>query len=116
MSPEKFEKINGHEPFTGKSEKFAKSYAICVCKCSGTATTLAATGPFLKEGEALKALSDVVLKHHGKIVMERQGWKCTCGKATWLSAHHKIFRSHERDDRVTNLLAQCNVCHRDQHA
>lgn len=68
------------------------------------------------EADALDKLVAEVYKIHCEIVRRRQGFRCSgCSKLKALSCHHKIFRSHGRDDRLSNLTALCNDCHEMQH-
>lgn len=68
------------------------------------------------EADALEKLVDAVYKIHCEIVRRRQQFRCSgCSKLVGLSVHHRIFRSHGRDDRLSNLTALCNDCHERQH-
>ena len=68
------------------------------------------------EKEALRRLVEKVYKIHCEIVMRRQQFRCAvCGLIKPLSVHHRVFRSHGRDDRTSNLLALCNEDHEAQH-
>ena len=50
-----------------------------------------------------------------RLVWERNKGKCQyCGNAMH-HAHHVIFRSDSRDDRIQNLVGLCIDCHRKAH-
>lgn len=69
------------------------------------------------ESEGLESLVRKVYLIHSEIVRKRQQYRCAdCSKfPTPLQVHHKIFRSHGRDDRVSNLKALCPSCHERAH-
>ena len=88
--------------------------AECVCNCGAYKITLSACGT--TEQLALENLREMVYAEHSQIVFERAGWKCEdCGSVAPLTAHHQIFRSHGRDDRITNLRALDQRCHERRH-
>ena len=110
-----FESQNGHVPTLAFSGPTGFFRAEVVCECGGAPVTLS-SGKHRTESKALEDLRDKVLAEHGRVVMERAGWKCQeCGGVRALSAHHKVFRSHGRDDTVGNLFASCEPCHRRVH-
>ena len=109
LSPTRFEKINGHLPEVHWENGIW--FASCQCACGGRPAHLIASH-IRSQDFALKRLLDEVLRYHRNIEMERAGWQCReCGATSGLSAHHKVFRSHERDDTVGNLRALCLKCH-----
>lgn len=115
MNVRRFEGINGHPPEIIKSGSTGLCRAACVCDCSGR--TIGLTTRYVRgESRALELLLSAVLQEHGRICMEKANWKCSnCGRTTGLSAHHKVFRSHGRDDRVQNLSSDCTDCHGRKH-
>jgi 5-methylcytosine-specific restriction endonuclease McrA len=108
MSKTRFERINGHEPET---ERRGLSWrASCVCCCDGSPVKLIGSGR--TESDALKDLLNGVYNHHGRIVMEKQKWRCSqCQRVLPLQRHHIRARSKGRDDRVSNLRGDCADCH-----
>lgn len=113
MSPSQFEKINGHFPTVGKIPGAVLGYkAGCLCDCSGESVAMWVVDR--TEQGALKALLRDVLSKHGRIVFGHARWECEeCGSGgVPLQADHIHPRSHGRDDRVSNLSAKCELCHR----
>ena len=52
-----------------------------------------------------------------KRVLERDGWKCqNCGFRNNLHVHHIVYRSHNGEDTMENLITVCNLCHDEIHA
>jgi 5-methylcytosine-specific restriction endonuclease McrA len=50
-------------------------------------------------------------------VLERDGWRCQrCGAMTNLQVHHLQLRSHQGEDRESNLIALCSACHEVAHS
>jgi 5-methylcytosine-specific restriction endonuclease McrA len=50
-------------------------------------------------------------------VLERDGWRCQrCGVMTNLEVHHLQLRSHQGEDRESNLIALCSACHEVTHS
>lgn len=42
----------------------------------------------------------------------RDNWKCRhCGNRNGIHPHHVIFRSHQGEDVINNLITLCNCCH-----
>ncbi len=114
MTKHRFKRINGHAPSTSYEKISDRWRAICCCECGTHQIILIMWGK--TEDKALRALLDAVLKEHGRICMDKAGWKCEqCGSVCGLSAHHKVFRSRDRDDRVENLEALCVVDHFQEH-
>jgi hypothetical protein len=114
MSPTRFERINGHAPTVEHNKSTGQYRAMCRCECGRTYAEVWA-GWYNTESRALDGLLETVLSHHGTIAMDRANWACGCGSIRGLSSHHKVFRSHERDDRVENLSPQCERCHSTSH-
>jgi 5-methylcytosine-specific restriction endonuclease McrA len=49
-------------------------------------------------------------------VLRRDGWRCQfCGAISNLEVHHKVFRSHQGENRDDNLITLCNTCHSGIH-
>lgn len=114
LSVTKFERQNGHEPTVTPFEA-GQFKAHCVCACGKYLQTIYGHARN-SESRALESLRDAVLAAHGLIVIERSNWACAeCGSMRGLSAHHKVFRSHGRDDTVANLESVCLVCHEEKH-
>jgi hypothetical protein len=68
------------------------------------------------EKDALRALVQDVYRIHSRIVIKEQKYLCgRCGKRKSLSVHHKVHRSKGRSDALTNLIALCSDCHREEH-
>jgi 5-methylcytosine-specific restriction endonuclease McrA len=106
--------INGHETTVIVTDDLREHTARCVCDCARAPAIIEATA--LCAVLALERLRDLVLAEHGRIAMDKAGWKCqNCDRVTALSAHHKVFRSHGRDDTVGNLMALCSMCHALHH-
>ena len=115
MSALKFERFNGHVPTIAFSRTTGLFRAETACECGGARVTLS-SGNHRTESKALEELRDKVLSEHGRVAMARAGWKCEeCKGVTWISAHHRVFRSHGRDDRCGNLVALCFMCHSRLH-
>ena len=115
MSALKFERTNGHVPTIAFSRPTGLFRAETACECGGARVTLS-SGNHRTESRALEELRDKVLSEHGRVAMARAGWKCEeCGGVRPLSAHHRVFRSHGRDDRVENLKATDCICHEREH-
>lgn len=114
LSKFRFERINGHEPTL--VELKGQWRASCDCACGGNTLTLTSEGWAESESRALESLLAVVLSEHGRVAMDRAGWKCEkCSAIRGLSSHHKVFRSHSRNDRVDNLQALDPPCHAAAH-
>jgi 5-methylcytosine-specific restriction endonuclease McrA len=114
LTPRKLALINGHETTVERSENNNHFIAQCACDCAKPEVIICASA--FTEQLALERLRDLVLAEHGRIVMERAGWKCeNCGVVAGLSAHHKIHRSQGRDDRCSNLQSSCTACHEREH-
>jgi 5-methylcytosine-specific restriction endonuclease McrA len=65
---------------------------------------------------ALQDLCDLIYDVHRQIVLERSKGRCEqCGGRRHLQIHHKIFRSHGRDDRISNLIVLDLDCHERAH-
>jgi 5-methylcytosine-specific restriction endonuclease McrA len=112
LTPDKLEKMHGH----AVSERTinGRSWAECDCNCGNAAVVITAYGDNRKA--ALIMLRDSVLSHHRWVAMGRANWCCErCGRTRGLSGHHRVFRSHGRDDRVANLSALCEDCHEGAH-
>jgi hypothetical protein len=115
LSITRFERINGHVPKVAFDRRSGIYQATCQCDCRGYAVMVYGD-PARSESRALESLRDQVLREHGQIAMERQGWQCAeCGRVAPLSAHHKEYRSHGRDDRVENLRGLDSNCHGKEH-
>jgi len=42
----------------------------------------------------------------------RDGWKCRhCNNRNGLHPHHIVYRSHQGEDALNNLITLCNCCH-----
>lgn len=80
-----------------------------------TDETLVFTG--VTENRALYDLVEAVYRVRCERAMELAGWKCSqCGTTNNLQCHHKVFRSHGRDDRLSNLRVLCaERCHAAEH-
>ena len=114
INASKFQRYNGHIPTVTKDPVTARYTAETVCNCGTGPVVISVSAP--TERNVLEALLRGVLSEHGRIVMERAGWKCSaCGRIAPLQADHIIPRSHGRDDRVTNLRALDDPCHRRRH-
>ena len=115
ISALKFERINGHVPTISHSRSTGLCRAETACECGGAPVPLS-SGWHRTESKVLEDLRDKVLAEHGRVAMERAGWKCQeCGGVKPLSAHHKVFRSNGRDDTVQNLESVCRACHEREH-
>jgi 5-methylcytosine-specific restriction endonuclease McrA len=109
VSPARFEKINGHEPvvFPQRGGTFR---AVCTCGCNGGLPAVLSASA-ATEKKVLKLLLEEVYRHHSKIVMTRQGWRClACDRNNpGLEIDHIHSRARgERDDRLPNLRAICS--------
>jgi hypothetical protein len=115
LTAAKLEALSGHLPVVMYDKPLGYS-AKCVCNCGSVPMNIW-VGFYHTEQRALESMRAKILSDHGWIVMERARWKCqNCDKAgASLSAHHKIFRSHGRDDRVAALQALCLECHQAAH-
>ena len=52
-----------------------------------------------------------------KRVMQRDGYRCkSCGMRSGLSCHHVVFRSHQGEDTMENLVTLCESCHKAVHS
>ncbi len=68
------------------------------------------------QAAALGRLVEVIYKRRSEQTMQEQGWRCAdCNGIKPLTIHHKVFRSHGRDDRRENLIAICVSCHDSRH-
>lgn len=68
------------------------------------------------KNHAVAMVMGKVLDHNRNLVLERAAGRCeNCGQRGPLQVHHKVFRSHGRDDRVGNLVAYCLDCHEAAH-
>lgn len=80
-------------------------------------TEYAATA--LKESRAVATVVGMIYNHNRNLVLKRAAGRCeNCGLRRPLQVHHKQFRSHGRDDRVSNLTAICcgnDGCHEAAH-
>jgi hypothetical protein len=105
VSPTAFERITGHE--VRLSQVGSSFNATCLCNCGKRASYLQACGP--TESAALTSLVNMVYRHHSRVVVEKQRWRCAeCGaKGVPLEIDHIVPRSKGRDDRVSNLRALC---------
>jgi len=113
ITAERLQRINGHK--VSLAYGGGQWYALAICHCSG-GELRPIQARHAAEYRVLELLRDEVLRVHGEIAMERAKWACEeCGSVTGLSAHHRVFRSHQRDDRVENLMACCSPCHDRKH-
>jgi 5-methylcytosine-specific restriction endonuclease McrA len=104
-----FKKINGHIPEV--SLEGIHHHACCECSCGRSPVRICYRNAASLH-EALNGLARKVLRRHASICMENYGWRCgSCGSVSGLTAHHKVFRSHGRNDRVENLIPLCYQCH-----
>ena len=114
LTARKLEMLNGHATTVIRSADSRVFTAECECDCADAPVKIEATA--LCELLALERLRDLVLQEHGRIVMERAGWKCeNCEAVGPLSADHIVARAHGRDDRVSNLRALDQACHDRRH-
>ena len=68
------------------------------------------------EWMALRTLVERVYALHGRISMERHGWRCArCRSRRPLQIHHRKYRSHGGTHEVDNLEPVCWDCHRVIH-
>jgi hypothetical protein len=114
LSVTRFGSINGHTPTVTRNTDTGLYVAACWCDCGAVPVALQSRKAG-SEQAALEHLLNLVLAEHGQIVLRAQNWACTCGSIQCLSVHHRVFRSHERDDRITNLVALCLPCHENAH-
>jgi hypothetical protein len=115
MSALKFERQNGHTPTVSLWRSTGLFRAETGCECGGARVKLSSDW-HRTESKALEDLRDKVLSEHGRVAMARAGWKCEeCGEVRPLSAHHRVFRSHDRNDRVENLKPTCRPDHEREH-
>lgn len=114
-SPLKAERINGHTPATWRDDN-GRWHANCVCDCKSKPAVIQSDRGYHTESRALESLVAAVLNEHRQIALGRDGWACRkCGSMRGLSVHHKVFRSHGRDDRLGNLETNCTPCHEQAH-
>lgn len=124
MTEDQFEIRTGHEPrISIKTQPghyspamFAEIWADCSCDCNKKFYPFSFVRTAATTSGALRVLAEDVLNAHKKIAMDRADWRCeVCKQVAPLQAHHKVFRSHGRDDRVENLQCLCARCHADAH-
>lgn len=115
MSPTKFEMWNGHTAVT-HCDDAGLWQAQTTCDCGRNPVLLNVGTGGHTESRALELLADIVLETHKQITLGRDGWACReCESIHSLHVHHKIFRSHERDDRIANLIVLCHTHHELAH-
>ncbi len=69
----------------------------------------------LKKVERIK-LGKQIYKRLMKRVLERDGWRCRrCGSLENLQVHHRIKRSQQGSDLLSNLVTLCAYCHMAEH-
>jgi HNH endonuclease len=79
--------------------------------------TVVAVGMGSEAKFALASLVEANYNRVRKLVLARDGWRCTnCGALSNLQAHHKVFRSHGRRDTLESLTTLCNRCHDQLHS
>jgi 5-methylcytosine-specific restriction endonuclease McrA len=117
LSVTRLERINGHAPTVQHDLDTGLYGAGCECNCDAFGDSVILWGgEFATEKRSLEALREIVLSQHRLIALQRSGWHCEgCGAVQRLSVHHKVFRSHQRDDKVSNLKVLCLSCHSAQH-
>jgi 5-methylcytosine-specific restriction endonuclease McrA len=99
MTQKQFERVTGHELETGEHSLST----VCDCKDEHIQIRVP-TGL----NDPIRVLADKVYKHHSRIIMERQGYRCReCGNLGRLEIDHIVPRSKGRDDRLHNLRAVC---------
>ena len=50
------------------------------------------------------------------VVLDRDGWKCSCGKSARLEVHHRVPIEHGGDFyELSNLQSLCKSCHISKH-
>ncbi len=69
----------------------------------------------LKKVKRIK-LGKQIYKRLMRRVLERDGWRCQkCGSLENLQLHHRIKRSQQGSDLLSNLVTLCACCHMAEH-
>lgn len=68
------------------------------------------------ERRVAQAIVDRNYQRNSEIVRLRQAYRCArCAQPKPLQIHHKVHRGQGRDDRVSNLIGECQQCHDLEH-
>ena len=112
--------IRAAERITGHTIIQTECTLNITCKCEGVArrfTRLRSKEPW----KVVEALVVDVYRHHSRIVMARQDYRCAeCEELGRLEIDHIVPRARGRDDRIENLRAVCAgmtgcQCHAKKH-
>lgn len=111
----RLERLTGHTVSAEYDDKKYQWRFVLVDKSDDACwCSLVVVAPSLREVEA-KALRQNLDHQRSRLMLKQKGRCAHCGAARALQVHHRVFRSHGRDDRIANLVAICLACHGEMH-